>query len=262
MDKMISIDNRYNPLGSPLRNAQMRMLEILESFDKICNIYHINYWISDGTLLGAVRHGGFIPWDDDVDVMMLKKDYNLFLKIIKNNIPDNLCIQNRKNEKNFINNFTKIRDKRSYIDEFQPMTKRYKEHGLFIDIFPMQKTWKPLFKIAGKIHFRCYILSSQDDKKHKKSLFFSWILYNIINPIFNIITIFKNEGKISHGYGSYFSEEWDYNTIFPLSTITFEGKKFNCPNNPDLYLRNQYGNYMEIPKEIHCHVYEGKIKIW
>lgn len=259
---MNSIDNRFNPEGSPLRNAQRRMLEILQVFDKICEIHNIRYWLSDGTLLGAVRHGGFIPWDDDVDIMMLKKDYKKFLRVANEELPENLCIQNRTNERNFINNFTKIRDRHSFIEEHQTMTKRYKERGLFIDIFPMQKTWKPLFKMAGKIHFKCYILSSQDNKHHKKSLIISWILFNIIIPIFNFISLFINEGKISHGYGAYFFEEWEDKDIFPLSSIKFEGISFKCPNNPDKYLKCQYGNYMEIPKDIHCHVYKEQIKIW
>lgn len=262
MDKMSSIDNRFNPQGSPLRNAQMRMLEILSTFHEICEKRHLSYWLSDGTLLGAVRHGGFIPWDDDVDVMMLKKDYKKFLKYLKKDLPDNLCIQNRKHDRNFINNFTKLRDKNSHINELHPMTLRYNNHGLFIDIFPMQKTWKPLFKFAGKIHYRCYILSSQDEKRHKKSLFFSWILFNIIVPIFNFISLFVNENKISHGYGSYFFEEWDKEDIFPLSQIEFEGKTFSCPHNPDTYLRKQYGDYMKIPDDVYCHIKEGQIEIW
>lgn len=59
---------KYNPDGSLLRNAQLRMLEILIDFDRVCRKHDIKYWLSSGTLLGAVRHGGFIPWDDDLDV--------------------------------------------------------------------------------------------------------------------------------------------------------------------------------------------------
>ena len=74
---------RYNPEGSILRKQQLRMLDILLHIDKICNEHNIPYWLSSGTLLGAVRHGGFIPWDDDVDIEMLREDYLRFEKIFK-----------------------------------------------------------------------------------------------------------------------------------------------------------------------------------
>jgi len=67
---------KYNPDGSELRHAQLRMLEMLSFLDKVCTENKITYWIDDGTLLGAVRHGGFIPWDDDVDVAMPLDDYS------------------------------------------------------------------------------------------------------------------------------------------------------------------------------------------
>lgn len=70
----------YNPDGSLLRRQQMRMLEILLHIDKICKENNIPYWLSSGTLLGAVRHEGFIPWDDDVDIEMMREDYLRFEK--------------------------------------------------------------------------------------------------------------------------------------------------------------------------------------
>lgn len=63
---------RYNPDGSLLRRQQMRMLHILVEVDKICQRHNIRYWLSSGTLIGAVRHGGFIPWDDDLDIEMMR----------------------------------------------------------------------------------------------------------------------------------------------------------------------------------------------
>ena len=62
---------RYNPDGSILRKQQLRMLEMLQYIDFVCKKHNIRYWLCSGTLLGAVRHGGFIPWDDDVDIEML-----------------------------------------------------------------------------------------------------------------------------------------------------------------------------------------------
>ncbi|HBA13371.1 MAG TPA: LicD family protein, partial [Bacteroidales bacterium] len=81
------LNKKYNPEGSPLRNQQLHVLDILVLFDKICRENGIDYWLHGGTLLGAVRHGGFIPWDDDVDVCIKAVDYRKFRKVFLRNLP-------------------------------------------------------------------------------------------------------------------------------------------------------------------------------
>ena len=71
----LKLRQQFNPDGSPLRQLQIRLLDLLRFFDDFCNEHGIKYWLSSGTCLGAIRHGGFIPWDDDVDVEMLDEDY-------------------------------------------------------------------------------------------------------------------------------------------------------------------------------------------
>ena len=90
---------KYNPDGSILRQHQLKMLDILIIIDRICKKHGIKYWISDGTLLGAVRHGGFIPWDDDLDIQMMRKDFKHFIKIISEELPENLALQTHKTDK-------------------------------------------------------------------------------------------------------------------------------------------------------------------
>ena len=72
---------KYNPDGSDLRRIQLRVLEILKIIDSICKKHDILYWLEGGALLGAVRHGGFIPWDDDIDIQILRKDRKKLKKI-------------------------------------------------------------------------------------------------------------------------------------------------------------------------------------
>ena len=79
---------RFNPEGSMLRRQQMRMLEILLEVDRICKKHDIPYWLSSGTLIGAMRHDGFIPWDDDLDIEMLRSDYLRLMEVLPKELPD------------------------------------------------------------------------------------------------------------------------------------------------------------------------------
>src|SRR3954468_16666800 len=99
----------YNPEGSELRRAQLKMLEILDIFDKICRKHNIKYWLACGTLLGARRHGGFIPWDDDLDVVVLQSDYNKIISVLKAELPENLKLQSRETDEKYWWYFPKIR---------------------------------------------------------------------------------------------------------------------------------------------------------
>src|SRR3954468_21006016 len=100
----------YNPEGSELRRAQLKMLEILEAFDKICRKHNINYWLVCGTLLGARRHGGFIPWDDDLDIAILQSDYDKLMLILKEELPEHLKLQTQETDKKYWYFHPKIRD--------------------------------------------------------------------------------------------------------------------------------------------------------
>ena len=82
-----SLRQRFNPDGSLLRRQQLRMLEILVEIDKICQHHQIPYWLSSGTLIGAVRHNGFIPWDDDLDIEMMRSDYLRLMDILPRELP-------------------------------------------------------------------------------------------------------------------------------------------------------------------------------
>ena len=93
-DKHIFIDNRQCG-DTVLRQSQLVMLRILKTVDSICKENNISYWLDSGTLLGAARHGGFIPWDDDIDIMMLREDYELFKEIAKKELPEDMFLQNQ-----------------------------------------------------------------------------------------------------------------------------------------------------------------------
>lgn len=226
-----------------LRKAQLIMLDILLEFDRICKKYNINYWIDSGTLLGAKRHSGFIPWDDDIDVCMLEVEYEKFLKFSKQELKDKYFLQTSKTDRYCKElKWARIRDRNS----IAICSKDDKYHqGLSIDIFPMKSfnvVNKDLYKILYKIK---EIKVGQ--KKSLKNLIKLIIIRLKLKNIFNFIL---KSGQEHIGYSYTFPQLYKYNNIFPLEEIEFEGHKFPCPNNTDAYLKELYGDtYMELPPE-------------
>src|SRR5690554_1871247 len=108
--------SKYNGEGTTLRKAQLRLLEMLIQVDRICKKHNIRYWLDGGWALGAVRHGGFIPWDDDVDIALLRDDYLKLISILPDELPDMYALQNRETEPKFHMLYSRIVDKNSFVD--------------------------------------------------------------------------------------------------------------------------------------------------
>lgn len=244
---------RFNPDGSMLRRQQLRMLDILLYVDKICKEHNIRYWLSSGTLLGAVRHGGFIPWDDDLDIEMLREDYVRFIKLFPQN--SDFAIQTYDNDPNYFKGFAKVRDLHSQISEFE-LDKYYKYRGLYIDIFSLERVPVLICRIYGRMfeYISKWRLKCADNKILWWTLkcFQKCVLLTI--PIAR--PIFRNFTKeLHHSYGSCFPKERYFEDLFPLSQISFEGQMFPAPKNADHYLKTIYGEYDKLPNldtvEIH-----------
>ena len=109
-------DNRLEG-DSLLRQAQLVMLRLLKTFHALCEEEGLRYWLDSGTLLGAQRHGGFIPWDDDVDVMMPREDYLKFIGLAQQKLPFDMFLQTPETDQGFVCPWIKIRDRFSYLDE-------------------------------------------------------------------------------------------------------------------------------------------------
>lgn len=238
---------RFNPDGSLLRRHQLRMLDILKFFDEFCRKNDIKYWLSSGTVIGAVRHQGFIPWDDDVDVEMLRKDYLKLLKLLKET--DRFVLQTKNNDEYYAFPYVKLRDKYSYIEE-HGYDKYYKYHGAYIDILILEKSnhfmahcyesivWRLI--CWGKRHEATYV-------RRKMFVLFKNIIYKSIS-IARFLFGWLPNNQLRHTYGSGYYNNVRYSEdIFPLATAVFENYSFPVPGNCDSYLRKIYGNYMELP---------------
>jgi phosphorylcholine metabolism protein LicD len=115
-----------------LKKAQLKMTNMLYTFDSFCNKYNLKYWCIGGTFIGVIRHGGWIPWDGDVDVGMLNDDYIVLKKHIASELPKTMWFQDKDTDKLHLVGFGKIRDLYSnYTNSTEP-----RHHGLQLDIFP------------------------------------------------------------------------------------------------------------------------------
>jgi lipopolysaccharide cholinephosphotransferase len=244
----------YNPEGSELRRMQMKMLEMLDAFDVICRKHNINYWLACGTLLGARRHGGFIPWDDDLDVVILQTDYKKLVSVLKEELPENLKVQTRETDKNYWYYYPKIRDVDSRFYDKNTDIDNLNYQGIFIDIFPIEPVPSLQFKrIVDK-----FILS--DNRFRKAKSFYEKIKYIIMIsflPIMHFLVVlsrlyFKYIGSrkvYAYAFGVFFYTTYNIKNFLPASEIMFEGKKYKAPGNVDKYLIENFNDkFMVIPE--------------
>lgn len=239
------------------------LLNILMTFDKFCSTHGLTYFIAYGTLLGAVRHGGFIPWDDDIDVVMPRRDYDKFIKIVSEKpLSENMVIKSEANN-NTDYPFTKIEDIRTRIYN----SKSTLHSSLWIDVFPLDeidpsykflKINDKLVRFFGLLIEQSCVESITENNIIKKQ--FRRILCSVsklppkhfwlkcVNFVINLNK--KNSNYLANivwGYG--LKEIMDKSIYFPIKQISFEGVMFNAPNNVNLYLSTIYGDYMTLPPE-------------
>lgn len=244
--------NRFNPDGSLLRQHQIRMLELLKYLDSICEKHKIKYWLCSGTLIGAARHGGFIPWDDDLDIEMMKEDYKKFVKVMKNEKNDRFALQTHDSDFNYITPYGKLRDLHSEIKEDNTNDLYYKYHGIYIDVFIMEPSSSVLLnKIANIIQYRLlYQPNTVISNRFIRKIYFSttyFLLHKILFPIVSLMSKINSKDQLRHTPGSCFLRPRNKKDIFPLKKIQFEDAMFPVPNKYDNYLKKIYGEYMVLP---------------
>ena len=249
------------------------ILELLNEFVSICEENNLTYFLTAGTLLGAVRHKGFIPWDDDIDVAMPRKDYEIFLDLYENVKETNyyvLSYRSHNRAGNFCKHFAKFCKKDTVFAESYRTSDGYP--GIFIDIFPFDNCVyfiAPIQTILIKFFLNIYRLKNNTILTKKKIKLLIAKMFAFFFPLIFIEDMHKNlyllfnEHKTRHisffsGRYGYKRETHKYDIIFPLTKVLFEGKHYNAPNNWDSFLRTLYGSYMELPpvEERHTHSHE------
>lgn len=256
IEYLTNMENKYIEefKKSELRKCQLKQLDILKTIDSICKKHNITYWLDGGSVLGAVRHKGFIPWDDDIDIGMTKEGFEKFCDVAPRELPQTMYLQNPIKDGSQ-GNVVKIRDLNSiYIDSFDDFKSNYHQ-GIFVDIFvfiPYPSLSKKFVKKVTKRITKSHSLLTEKHYYSVKNMialpYFAFMyLYNLLQ--WKVASLFAKKGEyygnilINNGYGIMHKKD----SIFPGSTIKFEDADFCAPGNADEYLRDIYGDYMIVP---------------
>ena len=266
-----------------LEQLKIVELEILSQVHDLCQELNLRYSLAGGTLLGAIRHGGFIPWDDDIDIFMPRPDYNKLIEYCKDNDTSFDLISNEINS-NYGYLFAKAMCKETFIVE-QNANRFDVEMGVYIDIFPIDglgNTYVDAKKNFNKTSFKRELLVAANWKHFFRSKTRSWkyepirlaffALSRFTSPKRLVPSINKLTEKISFDdsnfagavCGAYRTKEILKSSVYSEYTdIVFENKLFKAIKNSDAYLTSIYGNYMELPpveKRVSHHTFSAYLK--
>lgn len=261
-----------------VKSIQNRILEIMLFIDNICRKNNIEYFIMGGTALGAVRHKGFIPWDDDLDIFMTPNNYKKFKHIFKEKEEEKFIIQEWKIVENYLE-YSKVRmNGTTFIEECFEDNKEM-HHGIYVDIMILHKCPENII-LQKKIYFQSkyvtlYALSKRNWKPKNliqkiilnnlkfipNKLLSNWCYKNIYKYD-NLKDNFKwcyfiTPAKFKQGV---FEKEMFENPV----DIEFEGKKLLGSQNIKEYLKFRYGNYMKLPSEnerkmaVHAKIFDAE----
>ena len=252
---------KNNKKDNSLEMLHEVQIEILDEIVRICKKYNLVYYLVGGTLIGAVRHKGFIPWDDDLDIGMPRKDYEKFIKVAKDELKSKYYLHDISTDKKYWQCFLKIRKNNTLFDE--TMIEDIETHkGIFIDIFPYDNLEKKniFYKIKWSILRNLFDFSLYYRGIFKKDRINHFIFCKLFS-IFRLNTILKfcdklmqsckNENsKYLVSYNGCYGKEketMERNWILPTKKIKFENKMYSCPNDCDAVLTHVYGDYMKLP---------------
>lgn len=256
-----------------LAMLKLRELEIVKEFHRICEKNHLRYILAFGTMIGCVRHHGFIPWDDDIDVAMPYDDYLKFNKIAQQELDEKYVLVNTETEQYYHIPFTKIQIRKSCAISKYPSPYKWKNQGVYIDIFPAFYIPRNVVKrkllnlknsILGVINsaysFDC-VVHTHKGFIGNILLFAAFILNKMLPYKYTVKSMYKSAAKITadESDGMYvcnfnvpnimnryrMSKDAFDNRIL----MEFEDTELWMPCDYDAILRNYYGDYMKLPDE-------------
>jgi lipopolysaccharide cholinephosphotransferase len=252
--------------GSSLKALQSKEIAMLAAFARICESHRLRYFLIGGSALGAVRHGGMIPWDDDIDVGMPRADYEKFVAVAPRELPENLFLQTSRSDSAYPLGFAKIRDSSTTFIESK-LAHLQINHGIFIDIFPLDgcpgpkvaRLYKAAISLLNAAIFRRFHIDVGQSKKTIKGLVFD-MLAGIASRIAPVAVLqamldriarsrdYDRSDLVINWFGAYGLREAVPSGFFGAGTlVAFDGLSVTIPGRPDDFLRAIYGDYMKLP---------------
>lgn len=264
--------------GEQLKKLQNILLEILVDIDFVCKKYNLIYNLGGGSCLGAIRHNGFIPWDDDVDINMPRGDYEKFCNFFMKEFGDKYWLHTPEKTKDLGMGFARVRKKGTIFRSREDLTNE-KEAGIYIDIFIIENTYnfKPMRYLHGFLSLlfgfllscrnfyknrKFYLEIVRDNKKITRTFrvkiligfLLAWLSVDKMTTIWNNINkMCKNDNSeyvtVPVGRKHFFGELYKREEFCQVTLHEFEKKQFYVCKEYDNYLKHMYGDYMQIPKD-------------
>lgn len=267
---------RYQEVTDVSEIQQME-LGIMEYIHEVCQKIGVKYFLAYGSLIGAVRHQGFIPWDDDMDICMLREDYEKLQDYLIANPDERYEVMSYKNNLNYVYPFMKVQDNHTYLLEED--VRIDSNMGIYVDIFPVDgyeddgEFKNKMTKLIKKRQLSCYTFKGITNTKS--------VLNSLLRYVSVIIFYFTNTNKYvaqieelakSRKVSDYEQVDyliykdmnkpvWRREWLEQVTTGTFEGKEFTIPKNYHEILTSDYGDYMQLPP-VEQRVSHHDFKLW